>query len=138
METIKSRLMLVLAAALGLCYSVQSLATLCPTHFNHDQNGYWTSNEHPGWKSHRPTNANVTLDPKDFGGAVYSPQKKRIACVYKASDGNWVALLSSIYHPFNEDDLTGKGWEFSQEHKDYICGQPKSGIYDCDFKVIKQ
>ncbi len=135
METPMNRLMVTLGFIAGLSFSASALAVTCPTALHQDSNGYWTSNDTPGWKSHRPTDKNITLESKNFGGAVYSPQKKRIACVYKGSDGNWVALLSSVYHPFNEDDLKGTGWEFSQQHKDYVCGQPKSGINDCGFNV---
>ena len=125
---------------LGIGFTINVFAGHCPKNLHQDDKGYWTSNDQPGWKSHRPTSPTVTLEAKDFGGAVYSPLKKRIACVYKASDGKWVALLSSVYHPFNQDDLKaqeGKNspWEYNQQHKDWVCGTPKHKLEDCQFDI---
>ncbi|OGO90994.1 MAG: hypothetical protein A3F41_05090 [Coxiella sp. RIFCSPHIGHO2_12_FULL_44_14] len=125
----------------GLLISLGLLTTAwagqCPTTMQQDGQKYWVSNDPPGWKSHKPTAKDITLTSDRFGGVVYSPEKKRIACVYKGSDGQWIALLSDVYHPFNEDDLQGKTWEYSPEHKDYVCGQPEHALEECQFDVKK-
>ena len=140
MEMSKNWLVVVLGVMVGLGGSAlaatdSSKTNTCPTNLHQDKNGYWTSNDLPGWKSQLPTKKGITLTSKDFGGAVYSPQKRRIACVYKDPDGKYIALLSNIYHPFAEDHLTGKGWEFNHQYKDYICGKPKSDLNDCEFAI---
>lgn len=119
-----------------LAITLPALADHCPTTITQDSKGFWTSNEAPGWKS---TNGKpgVTLSAKDFGGVVYSPEKKRIACVYKDSTGEWVVLLSSIDHVFEKADLKGSTWEFNDKYKDYECGTPKSTLKDCEFTVKK-
>ena len=109
----------------------------CPSNIEQNNKGYWVSNDPPEWKSHRPTTKDVTLSAKKFGGVVYSPKKKRLACVYKASNKKWVALLSSVYHPVNEDDLIGSAWQYNQKHKDYVCGKPKHSLKDCLFNIKK-
>lgn len=131
------RLVQVLAIATGMSFVATTFAGSCPKNLTQDSQGYWSSNEPPGWKSPQPTDKKVTLEAKNFGGAVYSPSKKRIACVYKDSSGKWIAILSNIYHPFNEDDLKGNAWQYSQKHKDYICGQPKYELKDCTFEIKK-
>lgn len=124
----------VLGVLFGISFGMGALAATCPANLQQDSKGYWTSNDPPGWKSYRPTGSNVAVDAKHFGGAVYSPTKKRIACVYKGSDGKWVVLLSSVYYPFSKDDLSS-AWEYNPKHKDHICGEPKQTLKDCKFDV---
>ena len=115
--------------------STTSLASRCPTELHRDNKGYWTSNTPPGWKSITRTPSSETLDPNNFGGTVYSSTNKRIACVYRSSKRRWVALLSNINHPFNEDDLKGTVWKYVPKHKDSICGKPDHGLHDCEFDL---
>jgi hypothetical protein len=117
-------------------FAIPVFADTCPTNISQDSKGFWTSNEAPGWKS-TEGKPGVTLDIKDFGGVVYSPEKKRIACVYKDSTGEWVVLLSSVDHAFEKEDLQGTAWEYNDKYKDYECGTPKSALKDCVFNVKK-
>src|SRR3990167_11193580 len=118
-----------MALITGTNFITSALAETCPTHISQDQQGYWTSNDGPCWKS-TEAKPGVTLEVKDFGGVVYSPEKKRFACVYKDSTGKWVALLSSVDHAFEKEDLKGEAWEFNPQYKDYECGTPKSKLTD--------
>lgn len=121
---------------MGISVAIPALADTCPTNLSQDSKGFWTSTEAPGWKS-TDGKPGVTIDIKDFGGVVYSPEKKRIACVYKDSTGEWVVLLSSVDHAFEKEDLKGNAWEFNEKYKDYECGTPKSTLKDCTFDVKK-
>lgn len=132
------------AAALGLAVSAAGFADTCPTELKQDSQGYWFSDVKPGWKSHKPTPDNVTLDANDFGGVVYSPKRNRMACVYKASDGKWVALVSNIHHGIVIDkkavDDSGKepAWQYSSKHEDYACGQPSvMNVQGCQFQLAE-
>lgn len=117
-------------------FAIPALAETCPTHISQDSKGYWTSNDGPGWKS-TEAKTGVTLEAQDFGGVVYSPEKKRFACVYKDSTGTWVALLSSVDHAFEKEDLKGEAWEYNEQYKDHECGTPKSKLQDCEFDFKK-
>ncbi len=128
------RILMAVGIIMGLGAAPYALST-CPTTFHQDKEGYWISDDAPGWKSHQPTGKDVKISEQQFGGAVYSPVKKRIACVYKGSHGRWVALISSQQHPFNEDDLNMSAWMYSKKHNDYICGKPKHGLSACTFSV---
>lgn len=111
-------------------------AAQCPTvdSLKQDSEGYWTANDEPGWKSVEASKPDITI--KEFGGVVYSPEKKRIACVYKDSTGKWVPLISSVFHPFEKDDLS-KNWKYDEKDKDWSCGAPDHSISDCQFEVKK-
>ena len=119
-----------------------AIADTCPTKLARDSNGYWYSDSKPGWKSHKPMPEGVTLKAVNFGGVVYSPERHRIACVYKASNGKWVALVSNVHHGILIDkkamDDSGEkpAWQFSKKHKDYACGQPNvTRIQGCPFEL---
>ena len=135
MKNFKRYFLRTLTLVIGLGFLTTLFAGTCPETVSQDSQGYWVSNDSPGWKSPSPSKTGLTLNANNFGGVVYSPAKKRIACVYKDSAGNWVALLSDMYHPFNEDDLKNDVWEYSQQHKDYICGQPKNTRTECAFDI---
>lgn len=118
------------------------LSSTCPIELKRGQDGYWYSDEKPGWKSHKTTPDDVTVSPNDFGGVVYSPQRHRLACVYKASDGKWLALVSNAHHGVvidkkATDDLgTNSAWVFSKKHRDYACGHPTvKNIKGCPFEL---
>lgn len=119
----------------AITFAATAVADHCPTSLHHNHKGYWTSNDSPGWKSIKPTKHGDTLAAKNFGGAVYSPLKKRIACVYKSKSGQWIALLSSLSHPINEDDLNMKVWKYMQKNNFYLCGTPRYKLKDCTFKI---
>ncbi len=119
----------------AIACATTAVAGQCPTALHQNSKGYWTSNDSPGWKSIKPTERSDTLAAKNFGGAVYSPAKKRIACVYKSKSGKWVALLSNLTHPLNEDDLNMKVWKHVQKHNVYVCGTPKYKLKDCTFET---
>jgi len=96
----------------------------------------------PGWKSHIPTPTDVKIDSKNFGGVVYSPKRKRLACVYRASNNKWVALVSQLHHSIQidektkDDSGTSPAWQFSKKHNDYACGRPRVTELDkCQFKL---
>ena len=136
----KTLLTSVLLSTFGL--STLSIANTCPTELKRDHEGYWYSDEKPGWKAHKKTPDGVTIKVADFGGVVYSPQRHRMACVYKASDGKWVALVSSPHNGIlinkkaTNDPGNGPAWEFSKQHKDYACGHPTvTDIKGCEFQL---
>ncbi|WP_423063665.1 hypothetical protein [Candidiatus Paracoxiella cheracis] len=132
----KTSIITALCLGVGLSFTTAaSFAGQCPSNLHQDSEGYWTSNDTPGWKSVKPTDTKVTVESKNFGGAIYSPTQKRIACVYKGSDGQWVALISNVDHPFNEDNLNLKVWTFVNKHNIYICGTPKYKLDECTFVI---
>ena len=123
-----------------LFFSSNVLANTCPTNLTQDEKGFWHSSEQPGWKSHIATPKDVTVDPKNFGGVVYSPKRQRLACVYRASNNKWIALVSDAHQGIKIDqngkDDSGKApaWVFSQKHSDYACGRPRvSDLSKCQF-----
>ena len=133
-----------LASILLITFGLSStvVADTCPTKLERDHNGYWYSDAKPGWRSHKPTPEGVTLSAENFGGVVYSPERRRMACVYKASNGKWIALVSNIHHGILIDkkamDDAGKNpaWQFSKQHQDYACGQPTvKNITGCQFQL---
>ncbi|MCH9644942.1 MAG: hypothetical protein K0U29_08475 [Gammaproteobacteria bacterium] len=123
---------IVISLTAGLI-STASFAATCPTQLIQDHKGYWLSHEKPGWKSFRVTKHNVSVKVKNFAGAVYSQQRNRMACVYRASDGYFIALVS---HKKAKIKPTGKNWRFNKSHGDYACGQPKvKNISGCQFNL---
>ncbi|AAO90271.2 hypothetical protein [Coxiella burnetii] len=135
MKRYSSVCLAVLGGFVAIGLSTAILAANCPKNMQKDAKGYWTSNEPPGWKSYRPSESDSTLEPKDFGGAVYSPAKKRIACAYKTTNNKWAILLSSVYYPFEASDLKSTTWKYNPQHKDYICGSPKQTLDTCQFEI---
>jgi len=131
----KTRIVISLCLSAGLGFTSISFANHCPSKLHQDSKGYWTSNDEPGWKSVKPTASHVTLEPNNFGGAIYSPKQRRMACVYKSSEGKWIALVSNINHPFNQDDLNMEVWTHAKKQNIYICGTPKYKLKDCTFEV---
>ncbi len=126
-----------IAAALvgaGL-YSAPAIAGTCPTNFYQDKSNFWVSDDPPGWRSYKKSPPNSTLSAKNFGGAMYSPKLRRIACVYRGSDKKWVALVSSNEHPFNPDDIKINKWKYIEKRKNFICGTPNHTRSECEFKV---
>jgi hypothetical protein len=107
-----------------------AFANSCPTQLHREYDGHWVSKQSPGWKSAEITPAGVTINTKDFGGAVYSPKQKRIACVYRSSKGFWVAMISHTHKGFQvnkhalDDARTATAWQWDHNHKDFNCGRP--------------
>lgn len=140
--SIQRKTIITSSVAVGLALSGTALADTCPTSLQQDHNGYWYSKSKPGWKSHKTTPSGVTVTASNFGGVVYSPKRKRIACVYKASNGKWVALVSNVHHGIvinkkaMNDSQQGPAWQFSTKHKDYACGYPSvTHIKGCKFHL---
>lgn len=113
----------------------------CPTNLKQDDNGYWYSTEKPGWYSRISTPKDVTLSAKNFGAVVFSPTRQRLACVYKASNNSWIALVSNLYADIEinkqtmDDTGNGPAWKWNVDHKDYSCGIPHtSDINKCSFR----
>ncbi len=134
----------ILIATLGLMSLNTAQADICPVHLKRDYRGYWYSNNKPGWRSYRSTIEGVVINTNHFGGVVYSPKRHRIACVYKASNGKWLALISNEYKPIIIDqkamDYSGhhSRWQFDKKYKDYVCGQPTvKHIKECSFQLVK-
>ena len=131
--------------AIGLTCSIfltAAVADTCPTDLKRNHSGYWYSDTKPGWKSHRKIKHGVTVKSDDFGGIVYSPKRKRMACVYRASNGKWVALVSKVHHGITIDKnaKTDNGkkhaWKYSKKHKDYACGRPDVvRVSGCSFQL---
>ena len=128
--------------AIGLGIITSAIAATCPTQLTQDAEGYWKSDQTPGWRSHKPTPKNVTISPNDFGGVVYSPSKKRLACVYKGTDGKWVALVSNVSSKVKIDKHApadvggGSAWKYNKRHNDYACGKPTvTSIASCPFEL---
>ena len=130
----------------GIIFAVgvttSAFAETCPTKLQRDAKGFWSSDSKPGWKSHRATKEGITVETKKFGGVVYSPKRHRLACVFKASNGKWIALVSDVHKGIiiNKDSLDVKdkapAWKFSKKHQDYACGRPSvSKIERCSFKL---
>lgn len=105
-------------------------AATCPKEVHQDDEGYWYSKQSPGWRSFNKTAKGVTLNVDYFGGVVYSPRHRRMACVFKTSDGRWLALVSQQRNDFRidkqamDDSGTQAAWQWNQQHRDYSCGRP--------------
>ena len=120
----------------------QTFAATCPTQFQQHQNGFWYSQQKPSWKSVIKTPKNITLSAKDFGGVVYSVKHSMLACIYKASNGNWIPLVSKpdkkIKIDLTAKDDNGKAtaWRFNPKKKDFACGAPfVKNLKGCQFKL---
>lgn len=144
-----SRKKTIIGCAISFCASIAInhavLAYTCPTNLKQNSEGYWYSQEKPGWKSHKPTDRDVTISATDFGGVVYSPTRHRLACVYKASDGKWVALVSAVHKnividkQIKDSANNSAAWKFNQQYKDFACGQPSvTNIEGCPFTFEDQ
>ncbi|MCB1826806.1 MAG: hypothetical protein KDH94_00175 [Coxiellaceae bacterium] len=140
--SIRIKAIIASSVAAGLILSSTAFADTCPTDLKKDDDGYWYSDTKPGWKSHKTTPDGVTVSSSNFGGVVYSPSRNRMACVYKASDGKWVALVSNVHHGIvidkkaTDDSGNGPAWQFSTKHKDYACGHPTvTNIQGCQFQL---
>lgn len=141
----KTTVLLTSGIICSIALSSTALANTCPIELKRNHNGYWYSDTKPGWKSHRTTKVGVTLSADNFGGIVYSPKRHRMACVYKASNGKWIALVSNLHRGIVIDkstmDNSGKkaAWKYSIKHKDYACGQPSvTKISKCSFQLEKK
>lgn len=128
-------------------FSLAAITTLavgntCPTHFYKEHDGFWVSQEAPGWKSSEQSGTNVTINTKDFGGAVYAPNQRRLACVYRSSVGYWVAFVSHVHKGFQvnrhalDDARKHHAWTWDAKHKDFSCGRPNvTSIKNCKFTL---
>ncbi len=129
----------VLAAA--AIASTATFALNCPTQLHQNAKGFWYSQQKPGWQSKITTPKKVRLSAKDFAGVVYSQKQDRLACVYKASNGSWVALVSNLFGAVQinkaDKDDAGKAsaWRFNQANSLYSCGQPNvKRLSKCNFE----
>jgi len=110
--------------------AIGSSAATCPTKVERNDEGYWESEQAPGWRSFHKTAEGVSLDVSYFGGVVFSPRHRRMACVYKTSDGQWLALVSEQRNNFRidkqamDDSGTRAAWVWNDQHQDYSCGRP--------------
>lgn len=116
----------------------------CPTQLKKNDKGLWYSDQQPGWQSTAKLADGVTIEAKNFGGAVFSPTHKRIACVYRSSDDKWIAFVSDqnanieVQKDVKDDSQKESAWKFSEEHKDYACGKPSvNDIKNCQFTFPK-
>lgn len=99
----------------------------------------------PGWRSADPLPVPTQIHPDQFGGALYSPLKNRIACAYRLGsieeNPRWVIMLSSVYHHFVPRDLAGENWTYNKTRRDYTCiDRIKLGLNrfrpsDCPFEI---
>lgn len=115
--------------------SAQAAIETCPSKFYRNDEGFFISDQPPGWRSYKPSPNGTTLKVDDFGGAVFSPEHKRIACVYRDSNNKWVALVSSRAYAFSQDDLNIDAWKYNHKRKMFVCGTPESSRTECHFKV---
>lgn len=130
------------ALIIGLLSMTSVGANTCPVNLKQDDKGFWYSDEKPTWRSHKATNKDIVVKASNFGGAVYSPIHHRIACLYKDSENNWLAIVSKVNYTFAIDraakDDSGKepAWKWSEKHKDYSCGNPHvKNITGCQFTI---
>jgi hypothetical protein len=144
MRTFKTTLAMLGSAVFGVGLIGSSYALTCPKELLQDEQGHWYSYAKPGWKSPKPTPKGVSVKATDdsFGGVIYSPKHQRLACVYRASNGKWLAVVSDRDDKISVDkqaiDDTGKNpaWRFSDKYKDYACGRPYSKKIDtCKFMI---
>lgn len=142
MSRLKKTTTLVSAAAVSLALAGTAFGDSCPTDLKQNEKGYWYSDSKPGWKSHKTTGTDVTLSADHFGGVIYSPKRKRVACVYKASNGQWIALVSNVHHGIVIDKQAlndsghGPAWQYNKKHDDYACGYPNvTHIDGCQFDL---
>lgn len=130
-------------AILSVCTVSSALALTCPTDIKQNTKGYWYSIEIPGWHSKVATPTNVTVNAKDFGAVVYSPERQRLACVYRTSNKKWIALVSSLYADIHidksatDDSGSAPAWRWNNKHKDYSCGKPYTkSLKNCTFQFV--
>ena len=131
-----------LTAFPALAFCSIAIANTCPTHIIKEYNGFWVSKEAPGWKSSEQTGSNVTINTHDFGGAIYSPNQKRLACVYRSSAGFWVAFVSHVHKGFQidrhalDDARQHHAWSWDKKHHDFACGRPNVvNLKHCQFTL---
>lgn len=118
-----------------------AMADYCPAQLIQDHQGYWVSQEAPGWKSASPTPVGVTVNTNDFGGAHFSPKQQRMACVYRQSHGGWIALVSHKSrflridrHARNPKNDT-LAWEKDPKHQDFTCSPHNYNRQGCPFEI---
>ena len=123
-------------------FPVVLLANNCPTHLTKSHDGSWVSDEAPGWQSAELTGPETKINVKDFGGAVYSPTKKRLACVYRTNQGYYIAMVSHIHKGFqinpHKRGRAGKlaAWQWDNTHHDFTCGKPDVlSAAKCEFTI---
>lgn len=142
-----TKALLLSTAVFSVGFSISALAAeqfTCPTEFKKNAQGLWYSDQQPGWQSTAKLGDAVTIEAKNFGGAVFSPTHKRIACVYRSSDDKWVAFVSDqnanieVLKDVKDDSGKESAWKFSDEHKDYACGKPSvNDLKNCQFTFPK-
>lgn len=118
-----------------LMSATSSFSHHCPSHFSRNSDGRFVSDEAPGWHSYVLLEPKVSLDAKQFSGALYIPDRHQIACVYKASNDQWIALTSNPRHAFNEDDLKIEVWNYDADRGEFNCGKPNKNRLACEFTV---
>ena len=104
------------------------IADTCPTQLERSAEGYWYSNQHPGWLSVEAFPQTIIMNPDQIGAIVFSPSKTRVACVYRSSGNQWVAIISTNNKGITPDigliDPKGQPiWKWSIEHQDYSCSK---------------
>jgi hypothetical protein len=112
-------------------------AATCPTELMQQHQGYWLSHQQPGWKSNSPTEHNISVNSEQFTGVVYSPKRQRLACVYRTSDGKFLALISNKHRTIKINTGAEQAvWHYHKDKKDYSCGKPGvKKISGCTFQL---
>lgn len=135
----RSKVVMTLALSIVV---ITGFGDTCPTQLHQEYDGHWVSTQAPGWKTAGTTGLHTLINTNDFGGAVYSPTQKRLACVYRRSDGFWIALISHTHKGFQidkhalDDARSATAWHFDKKHHDYTCGRPTvTKIKNCLFSV---
>ncbi len=125
------------ATTLTLFASTYTFADTCPTQLIKEHDGHWVSHQKPGWRSSEKTEHGTQINVKDFGGALYSPKEKRLVCVYRSTQGFWIAMISNTPDSVQiQNNMHHHAWHWDKKHHDYTCGRPN--IIDprnCQFKL---
>ena len=128
-------------APIALLFTTVSFAETCPTHFTQEYDGRWVSYQAPGWRSAKATNYHTTLAASDFGGAIYAPKQKRLACVYRSSKGYWVAMISHVHKGIQIDrhaldEARHVAWRWDPNMRDFSCSRPYvTSTTECKFSI---
>ena len=106
-------------------FTSSCLSDTCPKKLLFSYDGFWYSNQHPGWKSLKQHRQYLDINASHFKSAHVYPAKNRIMCRYANRDHK-ATLISKPHTGLNIDSglVTSKNeklWQWNEREGLFRC-----------------